>query len=212
MKTAGNFHTDILPENQLQLLNTLSSRQFMHGFYLAGDTCLALQIGHRQSIDFDFFTDNDFDTSAIILKLSDIGEYQRENEEKNTINGSLNNIRISFFGYPYVIIDDFLKFNDIRLAGLKDIAAMKLEAIAGRGSKKDFIDLYFLLRIFSPEDILSFHTLKYGVGLSNRYHHLKSLVYFADADADAMPVMIRPLLWDDVKKQIISHVKSFKLE
>ena len=131
MNKSGKLHTEILPKTQLQLLYTLSSLQFMHGFYLAG---------------------------------------------------------------------------------LKDVAAMKLEAIAGRGSKKDFIDLYFLLGIFSIQDIFSFHASKYGIGLSNQYHHLKSLVYFDDADAEAMPLMIRPLLWSDVKKQIISRVKSFKLE
>jgi hypothetical protein len=88
---------------------------------------------------------------------------------------------------------------------------MKLEAIAGRGSKKDFIDLYFLLQQYTLEEIFSFHALKYGIGLSNQYHHLKSLVYFADAETEAMPVMITPLDWNYVKNQIISFTKSFHL-
>ena len=207
----NNLHLDILPEKQLRLLETLSSQLFITDFYLAGGTCLALQIGHRRSIDFDFFIPGDFETSTIINRLAQIGSYQRDNEEKNTINGSLNGVRISFFGYRYDIIDDFKTFNKIRLAGLKDIAAMKLEAIAGRGSKKDFIDLYFLLQQYTLEEIFSFHALKYGIGLSNQYHHLKSLVYFADADTEAMPVMITPLDWNYVKNQIISFTKSFHL-
>jgi hypothetical protein len=98
------------------------------------------------------------------------------------------------------------------LAGLKDIAAMKLEAIAGRGSKKDFIDLFFLLKQFSLDEVFSFHSRKFGTGLNNQYHHLKSLVYFIDADAEAMPVMIEKLDWSYVKKQIVSCVRQFKLE
>jgi predicted nucleotidyltransferase component of viral defense system len=203
---------DILPEEQLRLFEKLSSQSFINDFYLAGGTCLALQIGHRQSVDFDFFIPADFQTSDIVNILTQLGSYQRENEERNTINGSLNGVRISFFGYRYNIIDDFTIFNNIRLAGMKDIAAMKLEAIAGRGSKKDFIDMFFLLQQYTLEEIFSFHSQKYGAGLSNQYHHLKSLVYFADAESEAMPLMIKPVIWEDVKTQIISLSKRFRLK
>jgi len=206
-----NLYPDVLPENQLQLLEVLSFQPFIPDFYLAGGTCLALQIGHRRSIDFDFFIPADFDTSVIVNKLTLMGSYQRDSEGKNTINGTLNGVRISFFEYRYDIIDDFKIFNKIRLAGLKDIAAMKLEAIAGRGSKKDFIDMFFLLKRYTLEEIFTFHTRKYGTGLSNQYHLLKSLVYFADAEAEAMPVMINRLDWDDVKKQIVSCARQFRL-
>ena len=206
-----NLYPDVLPENQLQLLEALSFQPFIPDFYLAGGTCLALQIGHRRSIDFDFFIPADFDTSVIVNKLTLMGSYQRDSEGKNTINGTLNGVRISFFGYRYDIIDDFKIFNKIRLAGLKDIAAMKLEAIAGRGSKKDFIDMFFLLKRYTLEEIFTFHTRKYGTGLSNQYHLLKSLVYFADAEAEATPVMINRLDWDDVKKQIVSCARQFRL-
>ena len=208
----GELFTDILPAEQLQLFKELSTHPFIKDFYLAGGTGLSLQIGHRRSLDFDFFKPGDFDTSVIIKQLSEIGDYERDNEEKNTINGSLNGIRISFFGYKYKIIEDFRSFNTIRLAGLKDIAAMKLEAIAGRGSKKDFIDIFFLLQKFTIREIFSFHAQKYGSGLSNQYHHLKSLVYFEDAESEAMPVMVKPLKWEKVKKEIISIAKKFKLE
>jgi predicted nucleotidyltransferase component of viral defense system len=206
-----NLHLDILPDDQLQLFELLSVQSFIQDFYLAGGTCLALHFGHRKSLDFDFFTPSDFDTSTIINILNQSGNYQRDNEAKNTINGSLNGVKISFFGYRYDIIDNFKVYNKVRLAGLKDIAAMKLEAIAGRGSKKDFIDLFFLLKQFTLEEIFSFHTRKYGTGLSNQYHHLKSLVYFADAESEAMPVMIKPLRWDNVKRHIISCARRFQI-
>jgi len=206
------LHFDVLPDIQMRLFETLSSQSFMKDFYLAGGTCLALQLGHRQSIDFDFFIPSDFDTAVIIGYLTQLGSYQRENEEKNTINGSLNSVRISFFGYKYEIINGFKNFYNIRLAGMKDIAAMKLEAIAGRGSKKDFIDLYYLLQVYTLEEIFTFHEMKYGAGLSNQYHHLKSLVYFADAEDEAMPVMMNSLQWNDVRNKITAIAKDFRLK
>lgn len=207
----NQLHLEVLPETQQHLLDTLSVQPFISDFYMAGGTCLALQIGHRQSVDFDFFIPSDFNTSSIVNKLVEIGSYERENEERNTINGSLNEVRISFFGYKYSMIDGFKVYKSVRLAGLKDIAAMKLETIAGRGSKKDFIDLYFLLQHFSLKEIFSFHAQKYGIGLSNQYHHLKSLVYFADAEEEIMPVMLQPVKWNDVKSLMLSVTKKFKL-
>lgn len=206
-----SLHTNVLPKKQLQLFNILSTQSFIADFYLAGGTGLALQIGHRQSLDFDFFIPRDFNTPDIIKVLVGLGSYERDNEERNTVNGTLNNVRISFFGYKYKILDEFRMYNNIRIAGLRDISAMKLEAIAGRGSKKDFIDMFFLLKQFTLEEIFTFHKMKYGIGLNNQYHHLKSLVYFSDAEAEAMPVMIKPLYWSDVKKQILSYVRGFKL-
>jgi hypothetical protein len=102
--------------------------------------------------------------------------------------------------------------NSLRLESMKDIASMKLEAIAGRGSKKDFVDLYFLLNIFTLDEIFSFHKQKYDSGLSNQYHLLKSLVYFNDAEEEAMPVMLENVDWDMVKSRIISRVKGFQLK
>lgn len=83
-----NLHLEILPEEQLELFNELSSQSFIQDFYLAGGTSLALQIAHRQSIDFDFFIQKDFSTSGIINTITQIGSYQRTNEEKNTLSWS----------------------------------------------------------------------------------------------------------------------------
>lgn len=197
-----DLHLEILPDEQLKLLQLLSGESFIRNCYLAGGTCLALYLGHRLSFDFDFFIPADFDTSQIVSILNGLGKYERGNEEKNTVNGLLNGVRVSFLGYKYDIIDEFSHYKSIRLAGIRDIASMKLEAIAGRGSKKDFVDMFFLLKQFSLVQIFSFHARKYGVGLSNQYHHLKSLVYFNDADEEAMPLMTSPLNWDKVKAKI----------
>ena len=208
MDVNSEFHLDVLPDEQLKLFNMLSAQSFIKDFYLAGGTSLALQIGHRRSVDFYFFIPADFDTSLIVNKITETGVYQRENEEKNTINGNLNGVSISFFGYRYGIIDSFRHYNNIRLAGIKDIAAMKLEAIAGRGSKKDFVDLFFLLQMYTIDEMFTFHSQKYGHELSNQYHHLKSLVYFDDAEMEVMPVMVKSLKWNDVKKRIVNCTKE----
>lgn len=207
----SELNLEILPAGQLKLLETLSQQPFIKDWYLAGGTGLALLIGHRRSVDFDFFIPSDFDTSRIVNILSEIGNFVRTNEERNTINGMLNNVRISFFGYRYNVIDDFIPYKNIYLAGLKDIAAMKLEAISGRGSRKDFVDIYFLLQQFSLDEIFEFHLKKYGSGLSNRYHHLKSLIYFVDAEEESMPLMILPLKWKDVKIFITGKVRQYNI-
>ena len=204
------LHFKILPVEQQRLLKLLSGESFLKDWYLAGGTCLALYLGHRQSFDFDFFLPTDFNTSNIVNILTRIGRYERSNEEKNTVNGMLNGVKISFLGYKYDMIEDFGSFEGVNLAGIRDIAAMKLEAIAGRGSKKDFVDIYFLLKQFSLGEIFSFHALKYGVGLNNQYHHLKSLVYFNDADEEAMPLMTAPLNWDKIKAEIRICARKFQ--
>lgn len=139
------LHFNILPLHQLDLFKLLSNQDFIANFYLAGGTGLALQTEHRQSIDFGFFIPNDFNTTRIIQELKSIGNFELHNEEQNSINGMLNQIRISFFGYKYKVINPFLNYRKINVADELDIAAMKLEAISGRGNKKDFIDLYFML-------------------------------------------------------------------
>lgn len=205
----NNLQLGILPVKQRELLELLSVQPFINDYYLAGGTCLALRIGHRQSIDFDFFTTSDFEPSFIVNNLNQLGHYIRGNEDRNTVNGSLNDIRISFFGYPYAIIDTFSRYNNLRLAGMKDIAAMKLEAVAGRGSRKDFADIYYLLKEYTLDEIFSFHSAKYGTGLANQYHHLKSLVYFVDAESEAMPLMLLPDTWDQIKRELVTKAKQF---
>jgi predicted nucleotidyltransferase component of viral defense system len=95
---SNKLNLNILPLSQFNLFELLSNKDFITNFYLAGGTGLALQIGHRQSIDFDFFIPDDFNTTQIIQELKSIGNFELQNEEKNTINGILNQIRISFFG------------------------------------------------------------------------------------------------------------------
>lgn len=205
------LRTDILPKQQKILFDILAKQTWIAQFYLAGGTSLALQIAHRQSVDFDFFTENDFDNRHLIGKLRGLGRFELFNEAHNTINGILDDVRISFFKYDYPLLNTLHRHANIAVADMSDIALMKLEAISGRGSKKDFIDLYFLLRYFSLPDIFEKYPMKYGIEISNHYHLLKSMVYFEDAEHQPMPRMSENVSWEEIKKNIIAEVRQLSV-
>jgi hypothetical protein len=200
---------EVLPENQLQLFHALSKMDWISDFYLAGGTALALQLGHRQSIDFDFFKRTSLDREIIKKNLGDLGTMELYSEDKDTIHAGIDGIRISFFTYGIPILGDFLKYKNALIAPMLDIALMKLAAISGRGSKKDFIDLYFLLTYFELSDLLKKFHVKFGKESTNIYHLLKSLVYFDDAEDQPLPVMIKPISWAEVKQHIVGQVKDY---
>jgi hypothetical protein len=206
-----DLHIQILPLKQKLLFNVLAENDWISSFFLVGGTALALQIGHRQSVDFDFFIDTSFRNRDITDKLVKSGKFELFSEAENTINGSLNGVRVSFFKYDYALLEDYIVYKNIKIAGKLDIALMKLEAISGRGSRKDFIDLYFLLEYFDLNDLFINYKKKFGEALSNDYHLLKSLVYFEDAERDAMPQMHKDISWTQVKEKITQIVKQIKL-
>lgn len=184
----------------LALLKKLLLLPLFSGLRLAGGTSLALQSGHRKSIDIDLFGSLNADTITLSAALSHFGEVIRLNNSPNIHIYSINGIKVDIVNYPYPWIDDLLLIDGIRLASLKDIGAMKLAAITGRGTKKDFIDLYLLLKHFSLSELISFYEQKFKDG--SVFLVLKSLVYFEDADAEQMPVMGMNFSWDQVKVTI----------
>ena len=202
-----NLHFEVLPSEQKRLLELFSQRDFISSFYLAGGTALALLIGHRQSIDLDFFTKINFDNQDIINFVRNLGKFELFDEAQNTINGSFNNVKISFLKYEYPLLKEPHKFFFLSIADIFDIAIMKLSAISSRGSKKDFVDLYFLLQYFSLAELFDGYKAKYGTELSNFYHLQKSLVYFEDAESQPMPKMMKGSDWAEIKRKIILEVK-----
>jgi len=203
----SKFHLEILPKRQKLLFDSLSGSDWIEKFYLAGGTALALQIAHRRSIDFDFFAEQEFDTWAVRKKLALLGDYRLSSESEQILDGRLNTVRISFFNLPYKLIRPATRFKHMRIVSREDIAAMKLAAISMRGSRKDFIDLFFLLKEFSLDEMIHFYEQKYGKKEENVYCVLKGLVYFADAEERPMPGLLRRVSWRDVKKHVI-HVHN----
>jgi len=205
----NKFDLSVLPINQRKLFHFLSEQVWLNQFYLAGGTALALQIGHRQSVDFDFFSDKTFDVRMIINEAIKHGQFELFSEAENTLHGLLNGVQISFFKINDQLLLPTNDYNEnLKLASLLDISVMKLNAISGRGSKKDFIDLSFLLKDFKLLDLLERYEEKYGKGISNQYHLLKSLVYFGDAENQPMPRMKIMKTWIQTKKEIILATKK----
>jgi predicted nucleotidyltransferase component of viral defense system len=174
---------------------------------LVGGTALALQLGHRLSIDLDFFGMVEGDTASIAGQLSDEGfDVLFESNSKNIHIFKINGIKSDIVNYKYSWIDNIVDDDGVKMAGMKDIAAMKIAAITNRGSRKDFVDLYFLLQHFSMNDIIRLYLEKYPDG--SEFLAYKSLLYFEDADAQLMPKMLMPVSWKDIKNRIIAEVKK----
>ena len=176
--------------------------------YLAGGSALAVHFGHRISVDFDFFTASHFRGREIVEKLEKLGRFIfQEADEKDTLLGDFKGVKFSLFRYDYPLIFKPTDFLSITLADPKDIAAMKLAAIMDRGTKKDFIDIYFLIKKgISIENSFKYYNQKYRLLANNLYSLIKSLSYFDDAEDLEMPEMIKKINWDEVKKFLQKEV------
>ena len=197
----------VVPE-LMELLKKIMSEKLFSDFNLVGGTSLALQMGHRNSIDIDLFGNSEINPELFIEKLFEFGEVKVAQSTKNILITKINDVKVDFVNYKYPLLADCLFVENIRMLSIKDIAAMKLNAIVGRGSKKDFIDLYFLLNEFSLEEILSFYEKKYHDG--SVFMVQKSLTYFEDADSQLQPQMFKDFNWETCKQKIIEEV--LKLE
>lgn len=188
-----------------------NSPSFLKDFYLSGGTALSLQIGHRESEDLDFFCGEDFDPRQTEIALKSFGPLEETELDKNTLNTYLKGVKLQFLGYPYRLIEPLINWQGISLSSVIDIACTKLQTVGMRGSKKDFIDIYFLLEIFSLEDLFEALEKKYPEIGYNTTHILKSLVYFEDADKQPMPRMHKETDWETIKAKLIEEVKKYPL-
>lgn len=192
----------------LELLRKLSVNPLLSSARLVGGTSLALQYGHRQSIDLDFFSSNHLDIDALIESLHHLGELEVLNRTKNILQTKVDGVLLDFVDYScYDWIGGVIVEDGIVLASPVDIAAMKINAVIGRGTRKDFIDLYVLLKHYSIHEIMSFYHKKYPD--YSEYQALKSLTYFEDAESYPMPVMLIDDDWDKMKETIIQAVKDY---
>ena len=208
-----SFHEEILTEKQRQALRLLGPRTAEHGFYLAGGTAIALHLGHRRSVDFDWFVGKSFEDP---LRLAgDLREasipFETGQIGRGTLYGTVHGVRVSFLQFPYRMLDPLLSWEEVgcHLAGLRDLACMKLSAIAQRGSRKDFVDLYALGRTgLALPDMLDWYRRKFDV--QDVGHLLYALLYFDDADAERMPRMIWKVDWKEIKRTIGGWVRDLR--
>lgn len=175
------MHWNILDEKRrtlLPLFRTFSDA----GFYLAGGTGLALQLGHRDSIDFDFFKEGDFDTTLLKKEIETVfvgRDVVFTQEEKNTLSCVIEgSVQVSFFGFLYPLQAPLIQTEYFSIASVADIGCMKLAAVTGRSVEKDYVDLYFILQTVSLADLVSLCRAKYPT--LDSVLVLKSLGYFDD--------------------------------
>lgn len=198
------LHLETISPDTLTLLKRIQSLDEFAGTRLVGGTALALQLGHRKSIDLDFFGRFDTTLEETTAILSEFSEVKPVSSSKMMRFLVVNGIKVDIVSYPYEWIDELVSDNGILLAGIEDIAAMKLSAITNRGTKKDFIDYFFLLKHYSLEDLIDLYCRKYSD--AQLFTSIKSLSYFEDAEGDPMPDMIIPIDWDEVKFTIRQEV------
>ncbi|RLB99700.1 MAG: hypothetical protein DRH90_19930 [Deltaproteobacteria bacterium] len=194
----------------LELLKKLMSFDEFASLRLVGGTALALKIGHRKSVDLDLFGEIDFESVNTTTVFSEFEHVSILKKSKNINIYSIDGIKVDFVNYSYPWLQDQLLIEGIRLAGIKDIAAMKLAAITGRGSKKDFTDIFFLLQKYSLKEMIGFYNEKYFDG--SEFLALKSLAYFADAEKDASLEMLIDVSWDKIKNTILEHLRKYNKE
>lgn len=201
------LHLETVEPLTLGLLNSLMSKKYMDPFVLVGGTALALQLGHRKSVDLDWFAVSDFDTDALLENLQRDYAVQPKVQTKGSLITDIEGIKVDFIRFKYAFSHPIVETDGLRLLSVDDIAPMKLDAITGRGSKKDFYDLYFLLERYTLPEILDLYSSKYPH--STLFHVIKSLTWFEDAEVQALPdVLLKKVTWEQVKKRIEQAVSK----
>ena len=211
------FHEEILSLEQQRLLNTVGSFMNRQQCYLAGGTAIALILGHRKSVDLDWFTIHGFKDPEIFARelKSDLAKSSTLLTDidvgKGTVYATANTVRMSILEYPYPLLNDLMDYPapGCRVASLDDLSCMKLSAVARRGSKKDFVDIYALLeKHASLRQMFTAYRNKYAD--HDIATTVLSLAYFDDADKEEMPEMLWDVSWEEIKARILSDVKKFR--
>lgn len=208
------IYLNILNRRQLKILPKIGYLRKEYGFYLGGGTALALQIGHRSSVDFDFYSSKDFDPKRLYTKLKkNLKQTTSGHMADGTLIVTSDNVGISFFRYEYPLLKPLVKTEYIDLLSIEDTAAMKIISIVQRGTKRDFIDIYYILKRFSLDKLLELTGKKYEV--FNRYLGLRALTYFEDAEQDRSRRYLKffeEVDWDKIKGHIIDVVDKYRRE
>jgi len=200
------WHSQTISAGMAETLCALRDQSLIGDAYLAGGTALALRFGHRTSADLDFFAPGLFEEDSLLARLQAMPDFSLVAKAPSTIHAVIRGTKVSFLGYPYPALFPIARYLEVPVADSRDIACMKVSAIASRGTKRDFIDLFVASERFSLASILDWFARKYVRTGYSRPHVLKSLTFFADAEKDPMPHMLIPLTWNEVKGFFVRHV------
>lgn len=200
------WHREVMTASTEGTLRSLERSSLLNTFYLAGGTGLALQFGHRLSQDLDFFSAQLFDEDLLLQQLENLKGWALASKAPHTLHATIEESRLTFLGYTYEALFPLLSFEGVQVADARDIACMKLSALASRGTKRDFVDVYVAAQKFGLATILQWFERKYAQARYNRLHVLKSLTFFDDAEKDPMPHMLLPIDWPQVVQFFLREV------
>ncbi|PIP57311.1 hypothetical protein COT08_01665 [Candidatus Woesebacteria bacterium CG07_land_8_20_14_0_80_44_9] len=205
------IYGNILGKNQIRILEKL--KNLPAGTYLAGGTALALQLGHRTSFDFDFYTGSHFEPTILLEKIKNA--FQKVSVErvvKDTLLLNVDGVGFSLFFYPYKLIGRLIPYKNIKVASVEDICAMKMVAISMRGKRRDFVDVYYLLKKYSLAQLMKFTLKKYPA--YQPMIVLKGLLYFEDAEDEDLSRGIKifdpDFSWKEAKRVITREVEEYQ--
>lgn len=206
------MYWNIFDEDRYKLLKKISEVVSIDNYYMIGGTALSLQLGLRESYDFDFCVKNDFNNELLLKELKSIGDIEVIQNQKGTCDVLLNGVQVSFFYYPNKVIKDFVTVEEmpkLKLASILDIAAMKLVAIGGRGAKKDFFDLYNIIEKcnINVDELVNGLIKKCGNNV-NYVSIIMGLSYFEDAEDEILPNTFVNYNWENIKKFFIKFQKE----
>lgn len=204
-----NLFYETLVGEQRGVLERMGSVVASRGFYLAGGTAIALQLGHRESVDLDWFTQERIPNPELLAGLlrEDGIEFKMGATGREALHGTVNGVRVSFIHYPYPTRMEKAPSNygEFLLASLDDLAAIKLSTVSQRGHRKDFVDIYALGKKHATfPEMLKQYCEKFKV--SNAPQVFYGLSYFVDAESTLMPKMLWPVEWPAIKKTILAWV------
>jgi len=206
---SGNVFSNVFDKERQKVLSKILENNLIPSSYLAGGTALAIQIGHRFSYDFDFFTQVKFNTEHLEAHLMSIGDLKTLYIKNSTFHGILDGINVTWLYYPNPLLEKLISHDQypfLKIASITDIGIMKLTAISSRGAKRDFVDLYFICKQgIQLNYLFSRIQDKFPNSDINTYHILQSLFYFQDADDEMMPEMISDVAWDDIKMYFLNQ-------
>ena len=208
------MYWNIIDDNRYKLLKDIVETISIQLFYMVGGTALSLQLGLRESYDFDFCVPKQFNNELLIEELKSLGKIKITQNQKGTCDVILNGVQVSFFYYPNTVINDFVVTREIpklKIASILDIAIMKVVAIGGRGAKKDFFDLYNIINKYeiTVEEIVN-GLIKKCEKQTNYVNIIMSLSYFEDAEQEELPKVFVEYNWEDIKKFFIKIQKQFQ--
>ncbi len=208
------MYWNIIDKDRYSLLKKISETISLPNYYMIGGTALSLQLGLRESYDFDFCVPEEFNNEILLQELKKLGKLEVKQNQKGTCDVILNDVQVSFFYYPNEILKDFIIDVDmpkLKIASILDIAVMKIIAIGGRGAKKDFFDLYNIINNnnITIDELINGLIKKSGNNI-NYVNTIMGLSYFEDAESEILPKPFVEYDWEKIKKFFISFQKDFE--